>query len=155
MSELRIRKNSNADMVIKLNDDGTIELADGTIIDPSAEEEEEEEEEEIEDEEETEEEVEVMRTKKGAEVRLLQLEKAITRNILFGEEVIAKVEEKHELRYRKLLEKVKNGTVFKRDTPIKWKCRNCGYIHEGTEPPELCPACNHTRAYFEELAENY
>ncbi|WP_455391653.1 rubrerythrin [[Eubacterium] cellulosolvens] len=68
---------------------------------------------------------------------------------------IAKVEEKHELRYRKLLERVKNGTVFKRDAPIKWKCRNCGYIHEGTEPPEICPSCNHPRAYFEELAENY
>ena len=68
---------------------------------------------------------------------------------------IAMVEEKHEKRYRKLLARVKAGTVFKRETPIKWKCRNCGYIMEGTEPPELCPACNHPRAYFEELAENY
>jgi rubrerythrin len=68
---------------------------------------------------------------------------------------IALVEEKHEARYRKLLARVKDGTVFKRDTPIKWKCRNCGYIHEGTEPPELCPSCAHPRAYFEELAENY
>jgi rubrerythrin len=68
---------------------------------------------------------------------------------------IALVEEKHEKRYRKLLERVKSGTVFKRETPINWKCRNCGYIHQGTEPPELCPACNHPRAHFEELAENY
>lgn len=68
---------------------------------------------------------------------------------------IAKVEEKHEKRYRKLLARVKEGTVLKRDTPIKWKCRNCGYIHEGTEPPEICPACAHLQAYFEELAENY
>jgi len=68
---------------------------------------------------------------------------------------IAKVEEAHEKRYRKLLVRVKNGTGFKRDAPIKWKCRNCGYIHEGTEPPEICPSCNHPRAYFEELGENY
>ena len=68
---------------------------------------------------------------------------------------IALVEEAHEKRYRKLLARVKNGTVFKRDAPIKWKCRNCGYVHEGPEPPELCPSCNHARAYFEELAENY
>jgi rubrerythrin len=68
---------------------------------------------------------------------------------------IALVEEAHEKRYRKLLARVKDGTVFKRDAPIRWKCRNCGYIHEGPEAPELCPACNHARAYFEELAENY
>lgn len=68
---------------------------------------------------------------------------------------IALVEAKHENRYRKLLARLRNGTVLKRDAPIKWKCRNCGYVHDGTEPPELCPACNHQRAYFEELAENY
>lgn len=68
---------------------------------------------------------------------------------------IAKVEREHEKRYLKLLENVRSGKVFKGDEPVKWKCRNCGYIHEGTEPPELCPSCAHPRAYFERLAENY
>lgn len=68
---------------------------------------------------------------------------------------IGEVEEKHEKRYRKLLENVKSGKVFKKDKPIKWKCRNCGYVHEGKEAPEECPACKHARAYYEELAENY
>ena len=68
---------------------------------------------------------------------------------------IALVEAEHEKRYRALLERVQNGTVFKRDTPIRWKCRNCGYIYEGTNPPEICPACNHPKAYFEELKTNY
>ena len=68
---------------------------------------------------------------------------------------IAKVEEKHETRFRKLLARVQAGTVFKRDTPAKWKCRNCGYIHDGTEPPNVCPTCRHEKAYFEEVAENY
>ena len=45
--------------------------------------------------------------------------------------------------------------VFKRERVVKWKCRNCGYIHEGTEAPEECPACGHARAYFELLSENY
>ncbi|MDD4801752.1 MAG: rubrerythrin family protein [Syntrophomonas sp.] len=68
---------------------------------------------------------------------------------------IAEVEEEHEKRYRKLLENIKRNTVFRRPTPVKWKCRNCGYIHEGVEPPEICPACAHPKAYYEELAENY
>lgn len=68
---------------------------------------------------------------------------------------IAEVEEFHEQRYLSLLSRVQNGTVFKRDTPVKWHCRNCGYVHEGTEPPELCPACAHSRSYYEVLAENY
>ncbi|MEE9489641.1 MAG: ferritin family protein, partial [Thermoplasmata archaeon] len=68
---------------------------------------------------------------------------------------IAKVERQHEKRYLKLLENVRGGKVFKVDAPMKWKCRNCGYVHEGTEPPEKCPACLHARAYFELLAENY
>ncbi len=68
---------------------------------------------------------------------------------------IGEVEEAHEKRFLKLLENIKNDTVFKKSSPVKWKCRNCGYIHEGTEPPELCPACAHPRAYYEELAENY
>jgi len=68
---------------------------------------------------------------------------------------IAEVEENHEKRYRKLLENVKNNKAFKSDKVIKWKCRNCGYIHEGTEPPDVCPACKHKQEYYEILAENY
>ncbi|MCJ7731026.1 rubrerythrin family protein [Candidatus Bathyarchaeota archaeon] len=68
---------------------------------------------------------------------------------------IAEVEEEHEKRYRKLLANIKNGTVFKRDAEVKWHCLNCGYIHHGKEAPELCPACQHSRAYYEILAENY
>lgn len=68
---------------------------------------------------------------------------------------IAEVEEQHEKRYRKLLDSIKRNTVFRRPTPVKWKCRNCGYVHEGVEPPEVCPACAHPKAYYEELAENY
>jgi rubrerythrin len=62
---------------------------------------------------------------------------------------IAKVEEKHRDRYKKLLKLVEDGTVFKRDKPIRWKCSKCGYIHEGTEPPEKCPSCKHPREYYE------
>ena len=68
---------------------------------------------------------------------------------------VAEVEEEHEKRYLALLKNVQEGTVFKRDTAVRWKCRNCGYVHEGTEPPEACPACAHPRSYFELLAENY
>ncbi|KUG03313.1 rubrerythrin [hydrocarbon metagenome] len=68
---------------------------------------------------------------------------------------IAEVEEEHEKRYRKLLSNLKEGTVFKRSAPTKWRCRNCGYVHEGTEAPEVCPACAHPQAHYEELAENY
>jgi len=68
---------------------------------------------------------------------------------------IAEVEEEHEKRFRRLLERVRSATVFKRETPIKWHCRNCGYVHEGTEAPEVCPACKHPRSFYEPLAENY
>ncbi|MDD3895367.1 MAG: rubrerythrin family protein [Syntrophomonadaceae bacterium] len=68
---------------------------------------------------------------------------------------IAEVEEEHEKRYRALLENIKNGTVFKKDKVVKWKCRNCGYIHEGEEAPDECPACAHPQSYYEVLAENY
>jgi rubrerythrin len=68
---------------------------------------------------------------------------------------IAKVEAQHEKRYRTLLANMKQNIVFKRDTVVKWKCRNCGYVHEGTEPPQKCPACQHPLAYYEILAENY
>jgi len=68
---------------------------------------------------------------------------------------IAKVEKFHEARYRKLISNIENGSVFKKDTSVKWHCRNCGYIYEGDEAPEKCPACKHPRAYYEILAENY
>jgi rubrerythrin len=62
---------------------------------------------------------------------------------------IAKVEKEHEERYKKLLEMVENGTVFKRDQPTKWKCSKCGYVHEGNEPPMMCPSCKHPKEYYE------
>ncbi|MFC1851519.1 rubrerythrin [candidate division CSSED10-310 bacterium] len=62
---------------------------------------------------------------------------------------IAKIEAHHRDRYKKILELVENGTVFKRDEPIKWKCSVCGYTYEGTEPPPKCPCCKHTREYYE------
>ncbi len=68
---------------------------------------------------------------------------------------IAEVEEQHEKRYRKLLKNLKKGKVFKKDTAVKWKCRNCGYVHEGKGAPEECPACKHPQAFYELLCENY
>ena len=68
---------------------------------------------------------------------------------------IAGAEKQHEKRYLTLLGNIEQGRVFKRDKVVKWKCGNCGYIHEGTEPPEKCPACDHEKAYFELLGENY
>jgi len=68
---------------------------------------------------------------------------------------IAAVESRHEKRYLSLLENIEKDRVFKRDNPVKWKCRNCGYIHEGTEAPEICPACEHPRSYYELSEENY
>lgn len=62
---------------------------------------------------------------------------------------IAKVEAHHRDRYKKLLEMVKSGTVYKREKPIKWKCSVCGYVHEGTQPPDKCPSCNHPMEYYE------
>ena len=68
---------------------------------------------------------------------------------------VAEVEEEHENRYRKLLANVKGGGVFKKDTVVKWKCRNCGYVHEGDVAPDKCPACQHPQAHYEILCENY
>lgn len=70
-------------------------------------------------------------------------------------ENIAVAEKAHEERYRALIENIDNEMVFKRDTSLKWKCRNCGYVHEGTKSVEICPACAHDRAYFEVWARNY
>jgi rubrerythrin len=62
---------------------------------------------------------------------------------------VGKIEAHHRDRFKKLLHMIENGTVYKRDTPIKWKCSVCGYIHEGNEPPAKCPACQHPREYYE------
>lgn len=69
--------------------------------------------------------------------------------------MVAKVEMEHEKRYRKLAQNLENGEVFKRSSSVKWKCLNCGYVHEGTEPPEKCPSCLHPKAYFAIKEENY
>ncbi len=68
---------------------------------------------------------------------------------------IAEVEEQHEKRYRKLLSNLKSNMVFKKEKVVKWKCRNCGYVHEGKDAPKSCPACKHPQAYYEVLEENY
>ena len=68
---------------------------------------------------------------------------------------VAKVEKRHESRYLGLLKNVKEGKVFKKDAPVMWHCRNCGYVFEGREAPDKCPVCKHPMAYFEVLAENY
>ena len=68
---------------------------------------------------------------------------------------IAVAEQAHEARYLALIGNLENDMVFKRDMVTKWKCRNCGYVHEGTEAVEKCPACAHERAYFEVWARNY
>ena len=70
-------------------------------------------------------------------------------------ESIAIAEKQHEKRYLGLLANVENGTVFKKDKPVVWRCQNCGYIHEGLEAPAGCPACAHPQAHFELLAENW
>lgn len=69
--------------------------------------------------------------------------------------IIAKVEAEHEKRYLRLLNRLEKNEVFKREEATRWECRNCGYIHEGTNPPENCPACQHPKAFFEEKGENY
>jgi rubrerythrin len=68
---------------------------------------------------------------------------------------ISEVEEAHEKRYRKLLANVTSGQVFKKDKVVRWKCTNCGYIHEGPEAPKECPACKHPQAYYEVFVETY
>lgn len=68
---------------------------------------------------------------------------------------IAVAEKQHEKRYLGLLDNLINDRVFKRDKVVKWICMNCGYIHEGSEPPDECPACAHPKAYYELLAENW
>jgi rubrerythrin len=68
---------------------------------------------------------------------------------------IAKAEEHHEERYKKLLREVEAGTVFKKEEEVEWVCRECGYVHKGTEPPEKCPSCDHDRGYYQVKCEEY
>ncbi len=68
---------------------------------------------------------------------------------------VAKAERFHESRYLRLLKNVSEGKVFKKDGPVKWHCRNCGFVFEGKEVPEKCPVCKHPKDHFEVLAENY
>jgi len=68
---------------------------------------------------------------------------------------IAVAEKRHEERYLALAKNITEGTVFKREKPVRWVCRNCGYVHEGTEPPEVCPACAHPQSHYELEAVNY
>jgi len=68
---------------------------------------------------------------------------------------VAEVEQWHERRYNKLIEAVKGGTLFKKPEKVLWKCRNCGRVIESAEAPAMCPTCQHPKAYFELLAENY
>ena len=68
---------------------------------------------------------------------------------------IAVAEARHRDRYLALVENIEQGRVFKKDAPVRWVCRNCGYVHEGTESPEICPACAHPQGYYELEAVNY
>lgn len=69
--------------------------------------------------------------------------------------MVAKVEVEHEKRYRALLENIETNTVFAKEEVIEWQCRNCGYVHEGKNAPQKCPACEHPQAYFEPMKQNY
>lgn len=68
---------------------------------------------------------------------------------------IAVAEKEHERRYLALAKNIEDDSVFKRDKKITWRCRNCGYVHQGEKAAQCCPACDHPQAYFEELAENW
>jgi rubrerythrin len=68
---------------------------------------------------------------------------------------VAVAEKQHEKRYNDLAANLAAGRVFKREKKVVWRCLNCGYLHEGTEPPAMCPACAHPQAYYELLGENW
>lgn len=70
-------------------------------------------------------------------------------------EAIAVAEKQHDKRYKDLAANIKTGKVFKKDGPVTWRCRNCGYLHEGPEAIDMCPACAHEKAHFEVLGENW
>ena len=73
--------------------------------------------------------------------------------VVFNSIMVA--EKQHEKRYLALMANIDKGKVFKKETVVTWRCRNCGYVHEGAGAPEACPACAHPQAYYEMLAENY
>jgi len=77
------------------------------------------------------------------------------KEVMVAFKMIAAVEKAHEDRYNKFYKNLEEGKVFERDGKVVWKCRNCGYLHEGTKPPVNCPACNHPQSYFELKEENY
>ena len=68
---------------------------------------------------------------------------------------IAKAEEHHEERFKKLLKELEGGTLFKKDSEIMWVCRECGYVHSGKEPPEKCPSCDHEKGFYQRKCEEY
>ena len=70
-------------------------------------------------------------------------------------EMVAVIEKRHEERYLELLKNIEDGAVFKKDGKVYWKCRNCGYIHEGIKAPEICPVCDHPKSFFEVSCENW
>jgi rubrerythrin len=70
-------------------------------------------------------------------------------------EAIAVAEKQHEKRFKELAANIEAGRVFERETKVVWRCRNCGYLHEGTRAPKVCPACDHPQAHFELLGENW
>ena len=70
-------------------------------------------------------------------------------------DMVSVAEKQHEKRYNDLAANIEAGKVFKKDAPVTWRCRNCGYLHEGTEAVEMCPACAHPQAHFEVLGENW
>jgi rubrerythrin len=70
-------------------------------------------------------------------------------------EAVSVAEKQHEARFKAFHDNIQNGSVFKKEKAVVWRCRNCGYVHEGTEAPGACPACAHPQAYFEVLATNY
>ena len=70
-------------------------------------------------------------------------------------EAVAVAEKQHDKRYQELLANIESGKVFKKDAPVTWRCRNCGYLHQGIEAPKTCPACDHPQAHFEVLGENW
>ncbi len=76
-------------------------------------------------------------------------------HIAFLFEAVGKIEKEHEERYKSLLNNIESNTVFTKEVPQMWICRNCGHVHYGEKAPEVCPVCNHPKAYFELRSENY
>ncbi len=77
------------------------------------------------------------------------------KEIAIAFEAIAFAERRHETRFQRLADNIEKGEVFKKETKVSWKCGNCGYVHEGNEAPDICPACIHPQAHFELFKETY